>query len=184
MYGDPATLHGLAGRVSAEADRTRIGATRAGDATGVAWQSLGADRFRHQLAAAVQQAQTAALQLDELAQALQRHAWAVERQLELIADAQRWLLGQVDHAWSAAHGAEATAQRLLGQAVHGVQHVASEAANAVQATLGDAADAARRARQEADDLAKRAQSLQRAVDGLPRGDLLWLDAARARGWHG
>jgi len=104
MYGNPEGIRALARHVGEAADRTRAEAGRGGRAEEVRWQSLGAGRYRAQLTEAVQAARASAVQLDDLAAALEAHARAVAHRLQQIADAEQWLRRQADNAVDEAHG--------------------------------------------------------------------------------
>jgi hypothetical protein len=112
-FGDPAQIMRLAARVRSEADLTRADAGRGGSADGVQWKSLAADSYRKELSDALQLARAAAGELDELAQALLRHATAVQKRLDQIAAAERWLRDQAD-------GAAQQAKNLASNAVDDV----------------------------------------------------------------
>lgn len=104
MYGSPEGIRILARHVGEAADRTRVEAGRGGRAEAVHWQSLRAARYRAQLDEAVEAARACASELDELAAALDAHAWAVAHRLQQIAEAERWLRRQADSAVDEAKG--------------------------------------------------------------------------------
>jgi hypothetical protein len=163
VYGNPEEIRRLARRVRTEAELTSAEAERGGNADAIEWKSLAAQRYRTQLADALGQAKAAVGELDELSDALMRHAAAVQERLDEIAAAERWLRGQ-------AHQAANEVRDLVA----GVSHVVSESVDWLQ----------RHTDLIQVDASRRADELGRDVQRLPGGDLGWLDAARTHGWSG
>lgn len=169
MYGDPEAIRRLARQAGGWADEMRADASRSAQAAETKWQSVRAGRYRTQLAEAVEHARGAARELDELSAALDAHADAVERRLAQIAAAERWLRRQIADAWDVAR-----------RGLEMVEGLADDVGDFLG--LGD--DDSDKARAEANAAQARAKQLSGQVDGVPNGDLRWLDMARAHGWSG
>jgi hypothetical protein len=174
VYGNPEEIRRLATRVRTEADLTRAEAGRGGNADAVEWKSLAAQRYRTQLTGALDQARAAVGELEELSDALIRHAAAVQHRLDQIAAAERWLRNQAEQAAGEARDLAAKARGLAGDLVDGVTDVVSDGVDWVKRHT-DVLEV---------DARRRADSLGREVQSLRGGDLGWLDAARTHGWSG
>ncbi len=111
VFGDPQAVRRVAQRVAGSADEMRVDAHRAAEAAGVVWVAVRAGRYREQLAESVALAGRAASELDELDRALVAHADAVERRLEQIAAAERWLRDRAEDALDAVADAERSLER-------------------------------------------------------------------------
>lgn len=174
MYGDPAEIRRLATKVRSEALLTRADAGQGGRADTIEWKSLAAQRYRTRLTEALQMATAAAGELDELSDALMRHAAAVQERLDQIAAAERWLRSQAEHAAQEARDLGRAVRDQAADVVDGVKDLVSDGVNWVQHHTEDLEVQARR----------RADDLGRDVQRLSNGELGWLDAARSRGWAG
>jgi hypothetical protein len=174
VYGNPEEIRRLATRVRAEADLTRAEAGRGGTADAVEWKSLAAQRYRTQLAGALGQARGAAGELEDLSDALMRHAAAVQQRLDQIAAAERWLRDQAERAAGEVRSLAAKARDLAGDVVDGVTEVVSDSVDWVQ----------RHADVLEVDARRRSDALGGDVQRLRGGELGWLDAARTHGWSG
>jgi hypothetical protein len=170
VYGDPEAIRRLARQAGGWADEMRADATRSAQAAETRWQSVRAGRYREQLTEAVEHARGAARELDELREALDAHADAVERRLAQIAAAERWLRRQVADAWDIAR-----------RGLEMVEGLAEDVGNFIG--LGDDDDADK-ARSDAEAATARAKQLSGQVDGVAAGDQAWIDMARANGWNG
>jgi hypothetical protein len=98
VLADVEGVRELAREMTRLAMRSRGSASELRNATKVDFHSKAADRYREDLLGDADAAEQAAEGIDQAAQALFRHADAVEECLEQIARIERWFSGLVDDA--------------------------------------------------------------------------------------
>jgi hypothetical protein len=99
MYGDTSVIHAHADRMRHRAEDIRTDADGLlGHAETVPWTGLAADAMRRSAREHASALRRCAAAHDDAAEALERHARAVEHLKEVIADIERRVLGIIDAA--------------------------------------------------------------------------------------